>query len=85
MIWHMETGNNNYSQDLENLEKTIQDAIEVISKYKNENLALKQKMESLMLEKAQLMQKNDQAKNRLESMINRLKSLEQQSLWANTQ
>ena len=42
--------NNNYSQDLENLEKTIQNAIDVISKYKNENLALKQRMESLMQE-----------------------------------
>ena len=80
MISLMDTEINNYTDDVESLEKTIQSAIDVISKYKNENLALKQKMDSLIQEKSQLMQKNDQARTRLESMITRLKSLEQQSI-----
>lgn len=75
----MDTQANTYSDDIELLEKTIQQAVELISKYKNENLALKQRMDILAQEKTQLMQKNDQAKSRLESMINRLKSLEQKS------
>lgn len=48
-----------------------------VDKVKAENNALKNKLDELSQEKAVLMQKNDQAKNRLESMITRLKSLEQ--------
>lgn len=70
---------NSYNQDVNELENCIHEAIDIISQYKNENIALKQKMDSLIQEKSILMQKNDQAKSRLESMITRLKSLEQQS------
>jgi cell division protein ZapB len=76
----MENNQNSYLEEIANLEEIINSAIETISRYKNENTALKQRMESLNSEKSQLMQKNDQAKTRLESMINRLKTLEQQSI-----
>ncbi len=75
----MDNSQNKYLNDLSSLEEMINVAIELIKKYEIENTALKQKMESLVLEKSLLLQKNDQAKNRLESMITRLKSLEQQS------
>ncbi len=75
----MDNSRNKYLDDITSLEETINSAIDLIEKYGIENTALKQKMESLTLEKSLLLQKNDQAKNRLESMINRLKSLEQQS------
>ena len=51
--------------------------IDLLTKTKAENKALKNKLEELTHEKSLLMQKNDQAKTRLESMISRLKTLEQ--------
>lgn len=75
----MDNSRNEYLEEITSLEETINSACELIDKYEVENTALKQKMESLTLEKSLLLQKNDQAKIRLESMITRLKSLEQQS------
>ena len=75
----MDKSKNTYLDEINSLAETISTAVELIKRYENENVALKHKMESLSLEKTLLLQKNDQAKNRLESMINRLKSLEQQS------
>jgi cell division protein ZapB len=76
----MDKSRNKYLDEITSLEETINSAIELIERYEIENTALKQKMESLTLEKSLLLQKNDQAKTRLESMITRLKSLEQQSV-----
>ncbi len=64
-------------EDIKQLERTIHNMLDFVDKVKAENSALKNKLEELSQEKAVLMQKNDQAKNRLESMITRLKSLEQ--------
>ena len=75
----MDKSKNTYLDEINSLAETISTAVELIKRYENENVALKHKMESLSLEKTLLLQKNDQAKNRLESMITRLKSLEQQS------
>jgi cell division protein ZapB len=75
----MDNSKNIYLDEINSLAETINTAVELIKRYENENSALKQKMESLSIEKTVLLQKNDQAKNRLESMITRLKSLEQQS------
>ena len=76
----MDNSRNKYLEEITSLEETINSACELIDRYEVENTALKQKMESLTLEKSLLLQKNDQAKIRLESMITRLKSLEQQSV-----
>ena len=75
----MDNSKNIYLEEINSLAETISTAVELINRYENENAALRQKMESLSAEKTVLLQKNDQAKNRLESMITRLKSLEQQS------
>jgi cell division protein ZapB len=75
----MDKSKNIYLEEINSLSETINTAVKLINRYENENVALKHKMESLSLEKTVLLQKNDQAKSRLESMITRLKSLEQQS------
>jgi cell division protein ZapB len=75
----MDNSRNIYLEEINSLAESVDKAVELIKRYKNENTALKQKMESLSLEKSLLLQKNDQARNRLESMIARLKHLEQQS------
>jgi cell division protein ZapB len=64
-------------EDIRQLENTVDQLLTFLDKIKAENNALKNKLDELSQEKAVLMQKNDQAKNRLESMITRLKSLEQ--------
>ncbi len=63
--------------DIRLLERTIDQMIDMLGKIKAENKALRNKLDELTNEKSQLMQKNDQAKTRLESMISRLKTLEQ--------
>ena len=63
--------------DIKLLERSTDQMIDLLTKIKAENKALKNKLEELTYEKSQLMQKNDQAKTRLESMISRLKTLEQ--------
>ena len=75
----MDKSRNLYLEEITSLEETIGSAIDLINRYEIENTALRQKMDSLSNEKSALLKKNDQAKNRLESMISRLKSLEQQS------
>jgi len=64
-------------EDIRVLERTTEQMIDLLTKIRAENQALKSKLEELTSEKSLLMQKNDQAKNRLESMISRLKTLEQ--------
>ncbi len=64
-------------EDIKQLEKTVDHLVAFLDRIKAENHALKSKLEELTQEKSLLMQKNDQAKNRLESMITRLKTLEQ--------
>lgn len=63
--------------EIRRLERTTEQMIDLLNKVKAENKALKSKLEELTNEKSLLMQKNDQAKTRLESMISRLKTLEQ--------
>jgi cell division protein ZapB len=43
---------------------------------KEENRALRQRQDTLMTERAGLLQKNEQVRGRVEAMIGRLKSME---------
>lgn len=60
--------------------KDLEDKLDrLVDKYldvKNENSTLKLKQETLILEKAQLLEKTTQAKIRVEAMITRLKAME---------
>ncbi|WP_255589908.1 TIGR02449 family protein [Marinicella meishanensis] len=62
---------------MRDLERKADQLIDLLAKIKAENKALRSKLDELTNEKSLLMQKNDQAKTRLESMISRLKTLEQ--------
>ncbi len=63
--------------DLQAIDEALAQLVAQLQALKGENELLKQRMDTLMAEKSQLMQKNDQARTRLEAMINRLKMLEQ--------
>lgn len=61
------------------LEARIDDLIKVSARLKNENLALRKQQAALLTERASLISKHEQARNRLETMIQRLKILEEEA------
>lgn len=62
--------------DLERLELRIDALTGLCDRLYKENHSLLQRMETLTTERASLLQKNDQARGRVEAMIGRLKTLE---------
>ena len=64
------------SPDLALLEEKIDALIVHCEALVAENRALKAKQQSLTVDRAKLIEKNELAKTRVESMINRLKALE---------
>ena len=72
--------NNNPTQmtdiELKKLETRVDDLLGTCSKLMNENKSLRHQQETLMSERAELIEKNELARTRVESMITRLKSLE---------
>lgn len=65
--------------DVKKLETAVSQLLERYQAAVNENKLLRDKLQTITEEKSILLQKNDQAKNHLESMITRLKKLEQNS------
>jgi cell division protein ZapB len=59
------------------LENKIVELIELTSVLTRENRALRTQQQNWTMERAKLIEKNELAKGRVESMITRLKSLEQ--------
>lgn len=58
------------------LEEKVDALIDLCEALAAENRALKAKQQSLTVDRAKLIEKNELAKTRVESMINRLKALE---------
>jgi cell division protein ZapB len=65
------------SLEIKDLEKKLDQLIELYLSVKVENDALKTKQEALVREKAQLLEKTTLAKSRVEAMISRLKTMGQ--------
>jgi cell division protein ZapB len=65
------------SSDLDALENKIESLIGYCEQLTRENKALRNQQGSWTTERAKLIEKNELAKNRVEGMITRLKSLEQ--------
>ncbi len=61
--------------DLNDLEQKVDVLIEKCSHLQNENKTLKVKQEELVRDRAQLIEKTAIAKNRVDAMITRLKSM----------
>lgn len=62
--------------DLARLEKQVSELIEICGELKKENTSLRTQQDHLVTERAQLIEKTELARTRVESMIARLKSLE---------
>ncbi len=64
--------------DFSLLERRIEELIQLTDTLSRENRALKAQQRSWATERAELIEKNELAKSRIEAMIQRLKSLEQE-------
>lgn len=63
-------------QGLDALEARVDELIRTVERLSQENRSLYARQKSLMAERADLIDKTDMARTRVESMINRLKSME---------
>ncbi len=63
-------------QELELLEQRLGDLVTMVHQLREENRALRQRLDSLSSERATLLQKNEQVRTRVEAMIGRLKAME---------
>ena len=71
--------NSNFENELKHLEKRLDELVKICKKLQTENQSLKQRQDSIAEERANLIQKNEQGRARVEAMIGRLKAMEQGS------
>jgi|TARA_B110000444_G_C18703280_1_gene530025 cell division protein ZapB len=64
------------NEELNRLERQVDNLIALVHLLGNENKALRTQQSNWTIERAKLIEKNELAKNRVESMIGRLKALE---------
>ena len=62
--------------ELKRLERRVDDLVAIVSQLKEENRALHQRQDALSSDRANLLQKNEQVRARVEAMIGRLKAME---------
>ena len=65
-----------FDQELKSLEARIDELVRACRHLKDENKILKDRQETLVAERAALIEKTELARSRVEAMITRLKSLE---------
>jgi cell division protein ZapB len=63
--------------ELRRIERRLEELVATIHQLKEENRALRHRQDTLITERANLLQKNEQVRARVEAMIGRLKSMEQ--------
>lgn len=69
-------GNHHFELELQRLEKRLDELLVICRQLQDENVSLRQRQDSLMEERAKLIQMNDQVRSRVEAMITRLKAME---------
>ena len=63
--------------ELQRLEKRLDELVVICRQLQEENQPLKQRQDTLIEDRATLLQKNEQVRGRVEAMISRLKAMEQ--------
>ncbi len=71
--------NSTFEHELKRLEKRVDALVRVCDQLQDENRSLKQRQDVLTSERANLLQKNEQVRARVEAMVGRLKAMEQGS------
>ncbi len=64
-------------QELKRLEERVEELIRICERLKEENRQLRAQQNAYAAERTMLIEKNEAARVKVESMINRLKSMEQ--------
>ncbi len=72
-----DTAQQTAEQELKRLEVRIDELIRTVERLKEENRSLRAQQQLLTSERAQLIERNELARSRVEAMINRLKAMEQ--------
>ena len=62
--------------DLDALEQQVEELLRLCQRLREENTSLRARQETLVAERAELIEKTELARSRVESMISRLKSME---------
>jgi len=65
-----------FTVELERLEKRLDELVVICNQLKEENRSLKQRQDTLIADRATLLQKNEQVRARVDAMIGRLKAME---------
>lgn len=73
------SNNSEDNMDLAALEARVDELIRTVDELKSENTALRTQQEHLVNERALLIEKTEQARTRIESMISRLRAMETRS------
>jgi cell division protein ZapB len=68
--------NNSVGQELQQLERRVDDLVSQLDLLRNENRALRARQDTMSTERSTLMHKNEMARARVEAIIGRLKTLE---------
>jgi cell division protein ZapB len=66
-----------FEHELRRLEQRVDALVKVCDQLQDENKSLRQRQDILTAERANLLQKNEQVRARVEAMIGRLKAMEQ--------
>ena len=72
-----EDTNKRFDLELQRLEKRLDELVVICRQLQEENQSLKHRQDTLIEERATLLQKNEQVRARVEAMIGRLKAMEQ--------
>jgi cell division protein ZapB len=63
--------------DIDTLERQVDELIRTCQRLSEENNSLRARQETLVMERAELIEKTELARSRVESMISRLRSMEE--------
>lgn len=59
------------------LERQVDELIQLCRRLQEENASLRTRQEALMTERGELIEKNEQARSRVEAMLSRLRAMEE--------
>jgi cell division protein ZapB len=63
-------------EELQSLETQLQELLSLCERLKTENKSLRNQQDTLVADRANLIEKNEKARTRVEAMISRLKAME---------
>jgi cell division protein ZapB len=63
--------------DIDLLERQVESLLHLCQRLQEENASLRARQEALMIERGELIEKNEQARSRVEAMLSRLRAMEE--------